>query len=266
MPFLYNATRRSARLRSSRGRASRRGKYLNSIPTAKGYKKAKKFIPRTKPFSTVNAGTTVSGGSLVNRSFLPQTMITQHRYVEQVTLTAEGVSGLTGNEVAFRLNSLYDPNFSLVGHQPYGYDQMGQLYQKYCVYKVHMQVRVQNQTSNQPECCINVRPFNNGAYTLTNKKPWEEMERPGNVVITCNGELKTWDQTIYIADIEGVPRSKVFDEDNFSAVVGNSPTRSPYFSVACGSSSGSTPSDITITVAFVFHTVWSSPNAGLARS
>lgn len=252
--------------RSTRRRNTRRSKYYNSIPTAKGYKKSQTFVPPIKPFSTVDAGTTVRGGSLINRSFLPQTMICTHRYVEQLTLTADNVTGLTGNEVAFRLNSLNDPNLSGVGHQPYGYDQMSTLYQKYCVYKVHMQVRIQSQTANQPECCINIRPYNNGSYSLTNKKPWEEMERPGVVVITCNGEMKTWDQTVHIADIEGVPRSKVFNEDTFSAVAGISPIRNPYFSIACGSSSGSTPSDIVVTVAFVFHTVWSSPNAGLARS
>lgn len=261
----YGRSKKSS-ARSTRRRVTRRSKYSNSISTSKGFQNSRKVTPTSKPFSDVVAGSSVRGGLLIQRSFLPQTMICAHRYTEQLELSAENVAGLTGNEVAFRMNSLFDPNFTLAGHQPFGYDQMGALYNRYTVYKVTIQVRiVEINTSNSPELIINVRP-SASVYNLTNKKVWEELERPENVMITGTGELKQWNQTLYIADIEGVTRNKVYSEDSFSAISGNNPGRTPYLSVAVGSVTGSTPSTLTCIVCLEFHTIWSGPAAGLARS
>jgi len=44
----------------------------------------------------------------------------------------------TANSYRFRLNSLYDPDFSGLGNQPYQYDQLTAVYAKYIVYECHV--------------------------------------------------------------------------------------------------------------------------------
>jgi hypothetical protein len=40
----------------------------------------------------------------------------------------------------FRLNSLFDPNYTGTGHQPKGFDQLAAFYQRYRVYRVHWKI------------------------------------------------------------------------------------------------------------------------------
>lgn len=60
----------------------------------------------------------------------PDSTITRVRYVDNLTLTS------TSNALAktvFRMNSLYDPDYTNTGHQPLYYDQLSALYGKYTV-------------------------------------------------------------------------------------------------------------------------------------
>lgn len=64
---------------------------------------------------------------------MPTVHRTQLRYVQTVTLNSGVVSGVFGTAQTFRLNSLYDPDFAVGGHQPYGYDQMQTFFNRYLV-------------------------------------------------------------------------------------------------------------------------------------
>lgn len=60
----------------------------------------------------------------------PKMMKMTHKYVEVVNLVSAA-----GSLAAYRFstNGLYDPNISGTGHQPYYFDQVGALYDHYCV-------------------------------------------------------------------------------------------------------------------------------------
>lgn len=60
----------------------------------------------------------------------PQQVKVRLRYVDVLTMTSTA-GAITKN--AFSMNSLYDPDYTGVGHQPYGFDQWGALYQYYTV-------------------------------------------------------------------------------------------------------------------------------------
>lgn len=46
------------------------------------------------------------------------------------------LTGGVPNDYQFRLNSLFDPDFTGTGHQPYGFDQLTAIYSRYRVYAV----------------------------------------------------------------------------------------------------------------------------------
>lgn len=224
--------------------------------------------PTKTPYGRTNAVTKHFDPTLLFRSFKPSSTVCQHRYVEELSLSQENITGLTGNEYAFRLASLFDPNFTGTGHQPRGFDQMAALYTEYVVYKVQIQVRIMYQSSGVNVAgnfvAISVRPFNNNSYSLGPARRYGELlEQPTNTIITMEDDNpcqnKTWDATYWIADIEGIPRGEIYQDTSYKAYYTSNPTKSPYLSLAVGSTNEQPGGTVKMAVSFVFHTLWSSP-------
>jgi len=109
--------------------------YRASIKSSKTGRKAytpKRHVPktRTRQFTRMAAATTVArqGGQV--SAFANQQRVTLN-YCEVVKITTTG-TGL-GGEVKFRANSIFDPNYSVGGHQPMGHDEWQAAYQHYRV-------------------------------------------------------------------------------------------------------------------------------------
>ena len=73
----------------------------------------------------------------IKRNPFPLSTICQMKYVDQISIDAVG--GLTASYF-FRANSIYDPNYTGAGHQPYGHDQYMALYDQYEVIKSSIRV------------------------------------------------------------------------------------------------------------------------------
>lgn len=206
----------------------------------------------------------IDGTLLAERSFMPPSLVTKHRYVERLTLYNENTTGITGNEVAFRLGSLFDPNFTGGGHQPWGYDQMVLLYQQYQVYKVKVAVRVHWADGPQPFLAVNVRP-NSSAYNLQSKFMYEIIERNNNTAVlpcatsTGNQVDKTWEAEYYLADIEGLSRLEYSNDLTYKGLSSGNPTKSPTLSVVCGSAEPTPGCTVKLHVELEYYCKWSSP-------
>ncbi len=68
------------------------------------------------------------------------TFLVRLRYAEVVSISTAG-SSPTATAYTFRLNSLYDPNYTATGHQPYQYDQLTGIYNNYLVSRADFKVR-----------------------------------------------------------------------------------------------------------------------------
>ncbi len=81
---------------------------------------------------------------------LPQVIRTRHRYVSaQLNMNPGAV---VGNHV-FRLNSIYDPDVSLTGHQVMGFDQLAALYDHYQVLGCKARITFQNTDGSDHMIC-----------------------------------------------------------------------------------------------------------------
>jgi len=60
-----------------------------------------------------------------------------------------GVAG-AATVYSFRLNSIYDPNFTGVGHQPSTHDQFNVLYESYCVTGCRYKISAINSSNTDP--------------------------------------------------------------------------------------------------------------------
>ena len=60
------------------------------------------------------------------------------------------ISSALGAVQRFNLNNIYDPDRTGVGHQPYGYDQLGAIYNRYRVIACHWAINVYPSTGTAP--------------------------------------------------------------------------------------------------------------------
>lgn len=214
----------------------------------------------------------IDGTLLASRAFMPPSLVTKMRYVERFTLNNENTTGITGSEIAFRLGSLFDFNFTGTGHQPWGFDQLTPLYQQYQVYALKISVRVHHVTGVDPFLAINLRP-NSSGYNLQNKFMYEIAERSSNTVMlfeqsnsdqsaaTGRSVDKTWESgLIYLADIEGLSRLEYSNDVTYKGLAGGNPTKTPIMSIACGSAEPVPSCTVKCHVQVEFYVKWTSPN------
>lgn len=81
----------------------------------------------------------------------PPSQLVKFTYGQTVVLTS-GTGGIYGSEQVYRLNSLYDPDLTGLGHQPYGHDEMANLYRNYKVVGVGIDIKFSSPTDNGIVC------------------------------------------------------------------------------------------------------------------
>lgn len=93
----------------------------------------RRFSPYKKKKQTtqwLKDNTTVLTNPRADAFGLSNSLTTRLRYVENYTLTSN--AGAASKQV-MRMNSLFDPDFTGTGHQPYYFDQLAALYGRYVV-------------------------------------------------------------------------------------------------------------------------------------
>lgn len=129
--------------RRSRKRQRNRGSYANSY----------------------RVGTFRSKSIHYPRSVVPATWYRRLRYVSTVTLG--NVTPLVLSLYVFRANSLYDPDYTGTGHQPYGVDQLDPFYSRATVMSSSVRVVFQNNSGNSAICGVIPSQYNGLSNDVT---------------------------------------------------------------------------------------------------
>lgn len=155
-------------------------------------------------------------------------------YEDLYTLTA-GSAGTFGTEKIMALNSVYDPDYSGTGHQPYGYDQIAALYAFYKVHGVEMDVTFSDVSADGVCIAAQVQPSNT-TLALATYSPGQVLERPcvwtRNLSNTGEQDV-TLRQSFRIPTVEGLTQLQ-FDAnlEDYIATVGANPSKIPYLRFA----------------------------------
>lgn len=80
----------------------------------------------------------------LGRQGFPKKLHINHKYVEKFAITVG--SGLNNYQL-FHANGMYDPNVSIGGHQPIGFDEVSDLYNHYHVLRAKMTVELSPSTT-----------------------------------------------------------------------------------------------------------------------
>lgn len=163
-----------------------------------------------------------------------------------------------GTDQIFRLNSLYDPDETGVGHQPYGFDQLALLYRRYKVSAVLVEIIARDPLDEGCYIGMQVIPPS-GTGNLVGKTLDEIKERPMCAVrgIPNTGSQKVYlKQWIPIQTVSGLsPIQFKANSEDFTASVSGSPNSIPRLQLATLNNK-STASNFTLTVKLTFYAMF----------
>lgn len=171
---------------------------------------------------------------LVNRSLQPisQRYICRMKYAENVLRTSVG--GPATYE--FNLNSIYDPNRTGTGHQPYGHDQFSGLYNRYRV--ISCSYAISAIDTNGKYIQVAAIPANE-PITFTGIDSATENPRCRYITQAPNAALKTLKGTVYMPSLVGRSKAQYMADDRYQAQFGNNPSELAILNIAAQTLSGS---------------------------
>lgn len=147
---------------------------------------------------------------------IPQRYITKMKYSEIITTDANG-------QFQLNLNSLYDPNRSGVGHQPYGYDPLSQLYNRYRVISCGWRLNRPILSSANP-AVLCAMPSNDTGITFASLDEWKENPRTKYISIQPGANNGSLTGKCYLPALIGRTKDQYMADDQYQAVITTSPT------------------------------------------
>lgn len=188
---------------------------------------------------------------VVNRAItpVPQRFLTQHKYSTTFTI------GSLTPVYRFNLNSLYDPDQTSTGHQPYGFDQMAALFNRYRVYGVSYQV--QGYQFNNPIRigCV----ASNDSTSPSNLATLIELPRSKSAIQVNGGAPVKLTGYVNLPSLTGRTKAQYMADDRYQATNNSNPQEALILNVMAQSLSDSALESCTMLVTLNFHCEWFDP-------
>lgn len=232
-------------------------------------KHVRKSAPRSQPSSKAVAvyrqqdgPFAVTGGGVGFPKFFrptafPPRRMCRHAYSELKTLTG-GLLNLFGTEVVYRLNSLYDPNFSGIGDYPADYLEMKALYASYFVKAVVIDLTYTDPSADGVLAAALITPAGSGV-SLTSMTVNVADGRPTSDVRPLNNtgmQSVRIQKRFTIAQLEGLTEPELAGISGYRSVVGSNPTLTPFLRIAVTNTGASSQPTAAVLVRLTFEAEW----------
>lgn len=171
----------------------------------------------------------------VNRSLQPfaQRYISKMKYSTQITATGPGGSGW--NTYRFNLNSIYDPDQTSLGHQPYGHDTMQSIYNRYRVIKCRYVISgIATGGTTQNQYTVIAALPSNEVHAISTIADAQEAPRCKFITQAPGASLKMLTGTVYLPSLVGRSKSQYMSDDRYQATYGTSPNELAILNVYTG--------------------------------
>lgn len=167
-----------------------------------------------------------------------------------------GVGGPPGagyGNYQFQVNSLWDPDSTGIGHQPYGMDQLTLLYNRYrvisCRYVVNGTVA---NAGTEVNSVMGVLPANEGVTVTGGIAEFQENPR-AKYITQYVGSERTLSGNIYIPALVGRTKSQYMADDRYQATMTTSPAELAVMNLFFGNLDGTlatATADLNVTLEF----------------
>lgn len=193
----------------------------------------------------------------MNRSLqpIPQRSIVRHKYATSINTLAG--SGL----YYFNLNSMYDPDRSGIGHQPYGRDTFATLYGQYRVIGCKYTVEV---SSNSATILVGTLVSNDQfVYTAVGGDFNELKEQPRARFVTQapGSPIKKIHGYADCASILGRTKAQYMSDENTAAQVNNNPSENCILTIATATVAGVPQTGASVMLMLEYIVEWFDVNA-----
>lgn len=163
----------------------------------------------------------------MSRMGVPDALRCTLTYADVFTINPGAQAGV----YTFRGNSLFDPDYTSTGHQPYYYDQLAQMYSRYRVYSSRIKVSAMNNVGTSP-VQITLVPASEVVSLGLGSYPLEYPRAKGAKMMGVSGYQTTVvTHAATTREILGLKNKQVLDED-FSALTGANPVSIWYWMVS----------------------------------
>ncbi len=171
------------------------------------------------------------------------TFLDPHLYVTlKYTQTfSNSVAAAAGSIQSMNLNSLFDPDRTGSGHQPYGFDQLAALYNRYRVLNTRYRVMfgsvgaVYHIVVTTTNGLLVSSISDQATYQTACETPYAIAH-----VMSTNGKELVISRKISLNQLNGVTRTEYLADDRFEAAVGSSPTEIMVLVIGTFNPTGST--------------------------
>lgn len=192
-------------------------------------------------------------GFAVQRTLFPVEYRGVLTYTGYLALTPS--AGAITDQV-YRLNSIYDPDYSGVGSTVMGYTQVNALYQRYRVLSAKVTVQWDNLSSDPVVAYLVATPntaiSSNIGYIQAQRISWTSP------VAGKGGPPKSHVVSLPIHKVFGVPAAQVRSEHDFAAALGANPANSVYLHAGIYQN-GASAGNCNLFVKIEYHVVLSMP-------
>lgn len=152
----------------------------------------------------------------VNRALSPfaQRYITKMKYSEAYTLSA-----LNAYTQMMRINGIWDPNTTGVGHQPYGFDQLTPIYNRYRVISCSYVINAYSGTNPIRFGCLpcnDTPPIGGASELCENPRAKFRIQLP-------NGSTQTITGKVSLPSLMGRNKAQYMADDRFQSEVTTNP-------------------------------------------
>lgn len=199
-----------------------------------------------------------------NKIGFPQSMQTQLRYCDSIDFTP---NSSTIQCKTFKANGLFDPQQSLGGHQPRGFDEFMEVYKKFTVKSSRISVTFSFEGYNGPAETNTVgapqQSIQNAAGAVQAVPaiacmilPSTEASASGTVSQTQEIEKCVWTHIVPVSDPKTLSRSVAMSDffgkdflvgaDGYTGDASQDPGNQVYYHIACGQQSNEYPITIKI--------------------
>lgn len=199
-----------------------------------------RFTPY-KPFKVTGRKPDSAG---VNPGPVSDQQVTKMRYAQ-----SDALNGNIVNSTVFRMNSIFDPYSSGVGHQPYGHDQWNNFYGNYEVYACGIKVHFANNTTQPVQCTL--LPSNNSSVSSGNTL---SVEKPYSKTVVCGGGTSGDNKTSlsHFMTVAKALGTKGRQTDR-SAAFGANPAEQSFWHILVANMDGTNLSDVDILVELTYY-------------
>lgn len=196
---------------------------------------------------------------LTNSPF-PPVKLYHLNYSSDINLQSNVTAGLFGSEHVFRLNSLFDPDKTATGHQPYGFDQLAAVYNRYKVVGATLELTINDPTVDGMAVGWMFTNPSNLATSLssTNMDISPEIQQTGVVRINDTGsQTKRKVFKLSMARLAGLTNLQFkADPDNYTAPVTSNCGNELALHIASGTYRGTTSESVFVHVKITYHAMF----------